>query len=108
MDILIWVLYGLAAAIVIVFAVINIVKIAKMPTEERKERIIEFLMGLVAMAEEKWLDTGKGKEKLAWVEAEFSKRAPWLIKIILLVTKSADLHELIEKALERLKASFGK
>lgn len=53
MDILIWVLYGLAAAILIVFAVINIVKIAKMPTEERKERIIEFLMGLVAMAEEK-------------------------------------------------------
>ncbi len=55
---------------------IVIVRVWKMPVEERKKVICHFLAGLVTAAEALYEGEGRGKEKLKWVEEQFQKTAP--------------------------------
>ena len=103
MDWLVWAVIGIAAAIVLVLVVLFVIKFFKMKPEERKELIIQFLIGLVTMAESAYVGQGLGKEKIAWVEEQFNKTAPWFLKMVLLLTKTADLNDLIDKALKKAK-----
>lgn len=107
-DWVVWVIVGIIAAAVLALAIYYIVKIAKMPVEERKETIINFLVGLVTAAENLYVEHGMGKEKIKQVEEAFNRTAPWFLKTLLLVTSSADLDDLIEKALIKAKETWGK
>lgn len=102
---LIWVIIGLVAAAAVVFM---IVKIVKLSPEQRKELIVNFLVGLVTVAEGYFTEGGKGVEKLAMVEEQFKKTAPWFLKILFMVCGVKDLKELIEVALEKAKLTWGK
>ena len=96
------ILLSVVAAGLLAALVVFIIKICKMSPDERKEVIITFLIGLVTNAETA-LDNGE--ERFAWVEEQFSTKAPMFYKLLLMVTKSANLDDLIEKALERAKAT---
>ena len=101
---IIWTIIGIAAAIILALVVCFVIKFIKMKPEERKELIIQFLIGLVSIAETEIIGSQKGKEKIDWVEEQFNKTAPWFLKLVLSLTKTADLNDLIEKALEKAKA----
>lgn len=79
-----------------------------MKPEEREEMLIDFLLGLVTVAENTFVEQGMGAEKLQQVEQQFKQKAPWLYKILLSLTKTNDLKGLIEKALQRAKDTWGK
>lgn len=101
---IIWTVIGIVAAIVLALAVYFVFRFFKMDAEDRKELIVQFLIGLVTTAEALYTESGKGKEKVAWVEEQFNATAPWFLKLVLMFTKTADLNELVEKALEKAKA----
>lgn len=101
---IIWTVIGVVAAIVLAILVYFVIKFFKMQPEDRKELIIQFLIGLVTTAEALYTESGKGKEKVAWVEGQFNATAPWFLKLVLMFTKTANLNELVEKALEKAKA----
>ena len=107
-DWIIWVVIGVVAAIVLAIVIYYIVKIIKMAPEQREEFIIDFLVGLVTAAELAYEEHGKGSEKLKDVEEAFNKKAPWFLKILLAVTKTSSLDDLIEKALAKVKEAFEK
>ena len=107
-DWVIWVVIGIVAAIVLTIVIYYIIKVAKMPPEEREEFIVDFLVGLVTAAELAYEEHGKGSEKLKDVEEAFNKKAPWFLKILLAVTKTSSLDDLIEKALTKAKDAFEK
>lgn len=107
-DWVIWVVIGIVAAIVVAFIVYYIIKLAKMTPEQREEAIIDFLVGLVTTAELAYKEHGKGSEKLKDVENAFKEKAPWFLKIILALTKTASLNDCIEKALTKAKEAFEK
>ena len=100
----IWTVVGIVAAIVLAILVCFVIKFFKMQPEDRKELIIQFLIGLVTTAEALYTESDKGKEKVAWVEEQFNATAPWFLKLVLMFTKTANLNELTEKALEKAKA----
>ena len=102
-TILVWVVIGLALVAALVFAVVVIIKIAKMPKDERKRLIVQFLLGLVTFAEGYFTGSGRGVEKLAWVENEFNKRAPWFLKLVLMALGKNTFAELVDEALELAK-----
>ena len=102
-EILVWVVIGLAAAVVLGLVIWFLVKFFKMTPADRKELIVQFLIGLVTLAENTIVGSSKGQEKLAWVEQQFNATAPWFLKIVLLLTKTANLQELGELALEKAK-----
>ena len=107
-DYVVWIIVGIICLIALAFVIYNIVKICKMPADERKELIISFLIGLVTNAEQAYTEHGMGKEKIKEVEEAFKRTAPWFLKILLIVTSSANLNELIEKALTKVKETWGK
>ena len=107
-DWIIWVVIGVVAAIVLAIVIYYIVKIVKMTPEQREEFIIDFLVGLVTAAELAYEEHGKGSEKLKDVEEAFNKKAPWFLKLLLLITKTSSLDDLIEKALTKAKDAFEK
>lgn len=107
-DVWMWIVIGLIGLIAIVALVIFLIKFFKMSKEERKELIINFLTGLVTAAEDLYVEHGMGKEKIKMVQESFNKTAPWFLKIILILTKTADLDELIEVALARVKNTWTK
>ena len=102
-TILTWVVIAIVALAVIALLVWFCIKFFKMEPEERKELIIQFLIGLVSLAEDTFVGNGKGEEKAAWVEAQFNKTAPWFLKIVLALTRTANLKDLIEKAVIKAK-----
>lgn len=51
MEILMWIIIGLAALICVAAVVFFLVKFFKMTPEERKELIVQYLTGLVIAAE---------------------------------------------------------
>lgn len=106
-DILLYVLLGLACAMIIGLLVYKIVQFCKMPTEEKKKVLITYLKGLVAFAEAE-IGSGHGAEKLALVEEYFKTKAPMVYKILLLATGKDNLKDLIEVALKEIKESFSK
>lgn len=107
-DWLVWVLIGVVAVAAIAILVAYIIKVVKLPVEERKELIINFLCGLVTYAEDYFEEGGKGEEKLKMVEESFNKAAPWFLKILLSTIGAENLRELIEIALTRLKETWEK
>lgn len=107
-DYVVWIIIGVIALIVLSILIYLIVKICKLPPEERKELIINFLVGLVTTAENAYVEHGMGKEKIKDVEEAFKRTAPWFLKLLLFVTQTANLNELIEKALEKAKETWGK
>lgn len=106
MDWLVWTIIAIVGVVALVAVGFLIYKICKLPAEERKELIINWIVGLVTTAELEYVGKGRGKEKVEWVEEQFKQTAPWFLKILLSVTKSADLNDLIEKALEKAKNAF--
>lgn len=105
---LVWVLIGVIAVAAIAILVAYIIKVVKLPVEERKELIINFLCGLITNAEDYFKEGGKGAEKLKMVEESFNKVAPWFLKLLLSTIGAENLNELIEIALERLKKTWEK
>ena len=105
MEIVIWIVIGLAALVAIAALVMLIIRIAKMKPEEREELIVQILIGLVTAAENYFVGEGRGQEKIAWVQEQFNKTAPWFVKIVLMVTKTADFNELVKKALKQAKTT---
>lgn len=105
MEIVVWIIIGLVALVAIAALVMLIIRIAKMKPEEREELIVQILIGLVTAAENYFVGEGRGQEKIAWVQEQFNKTAPWFVKIVLMVTKTADFNELVKKALEQAKTT---
>ena len=105
MEIVVWIIIGLVALVAIAALVMLIVRIAKMKPEEREELIVQVLIGLVTAAENYFVGEGRGQEKIAWVQEQFNKTTPWFVKIVLMVTKTADFNELVKKALEQAKTT---
>lgn len=105
MEIVVWIIIGLVALVAIAALVMLIIRIVKMKPEEREELIVQILIGLVTAAENYFVGEGRGQEKIAWVQEQFNKTAPWFVKIVLMVTKTADFNELVKKALEKAKTT---
>ena len=103
MNVVVWVIIGLVALIAVACIVMLIIKISKMKPEEREDLIIQVLIGLVTAAENYFVGNQRGQEKIAWVQEQFNKTAPWFVKIILTVTKTIDFNDLVQKALEQAK-----
>jgi F0F1-type ATP synthase assembly protein I len=104
-EIIIWIIIGIVGLIAIAALTWFIVKLVKMKPEEREEIIIQILIGLVTAAENYFVGEGRGQEKIAWVQEQFNKTAPWFVKIVLMVTKTADFNGLVKKALEQAKTT---
>ena len=104
-EVIIWIVIGLVCVAAIAALVLFIIKFTKMKPEEREEIIVQILVGLVTVAENYFEGEGRGAEKIAWVEEQFNKTAPWFVKIVLKLTKTADFNELVKKALEKAKTT---
>lgn len=102
-EILVWVVIGLTAAVVLGLVIWFLIKFFKMKPEDRKELIVQFLIGLVTIAEKTIVGSKKGQEKIAWVEEQFKATAPWFLKVVLALTKTANLQGLAEIALNKAK-----
>lgn len=100
-----YVILGLAAVVINGWIVLSIIKIVKLPTDQKKEMVITYLKGLVALAE-KTIGSGHGQTKLAMVEDYFNKNAPMAYKTLLFFIGKENLRELIETALAEIKESF--
>ena len=105
-DVIMWIIIGLVAAGLLAFLVYLIVRICKMKPEERRVLVLNFLKGAVVAAEE-YIGSGRGDEKLQYVEDYFNKKAPWFLKILFVISGEKDLKALIEEALAAVKGSFG-
>lgn len=101
-----WIALGVVIAIVLGVIIYYTVKIVKMTPEDRKKKIVTYLKGVVALAEQE-LGSGQGEAKLEEVEAYFNKNAPILLKVLLFLTGKDSLKDLIEQALSEIKESFG-
>lgn len=106
-EIMMWVVIALVGVGILAYVIYTIVKIAKMSPEDRKQMLVTYLKGAVALAEQQ-IGSGNGEIKLARVEDYFNKNAPWFLKILLTVTGKQNLKELIELALTEIKDSFSK
>ena len=106
-DIIMWIAIGVIAIAILTFVIYYIVKICKMSPEERRKTLLTWLKGAVALAEEE-IGAGHGDQKLAEVEAYFKKNAPWLLKILFMISGEDNLKGLIEEALTGVKNSFDK
>ena len=68
-DWVVWVIIGVVAAGLLAALIVWLIKFFRKTPQERKEIVINFLIGLVTMAEEEFKDEhGKGAEKLKMVE----------------------------------------
>lgn len=106
-DIIMWCIIGVVGALILVALICFIVKLCKMKPEERKKLLLTFLEGVVTMAERE-IGAGHGDEKLKMVEDYFNAHASWFMKILLALTKTDNLKDLIEEALKRAKSTFDK
>jgi F0F1-type ATP synthase assembly protein I len=103
-EIMVWIIVGIVAAIVLALVVCFLIKFFKMSPADRKELIVQFLIGLVTIAEKTIVGSKKGQEKIAWVEEQFKATAPWFLKVVLALTKTANFQELAEIALNKAKS----
>ena len=107
MNVVLYIILGVIIVAALAILVYNIVKLIKMPKEERRELLKVYLKGLVAEAEN-LIGSGKGDVKFAQVEEWFNKKAPMIYKIILNLLGKENLKDLIEDALKEIKESFEK
>ena len=101
-----WIMLIAIGIILLSAGIFAIVKICKMSEEERRNLIIQWLIGAVTIAENAIKEQGAGVQKLEMVISEFNKKAPILCKILLYITKCESLTEMIEKALEMAKSTW--
>lgn len=106
-DIIMWIIIGVVFATVLGVVIYFVVKICRMSADERKQLLLVYLKGLVAMAE-KEVGAGHGDEKLKEVEDYFNAHAGWFLKILLLLSGKDNLKDLIQQALIEIKESFEK
>lgn len=107
-DFVVWIIIGVVAAGLLAALIVWLIKFFRKTPQERKEIVINFLIGLVTMAEEEFKDEhGKGAEKLKMVEEAFNRVAPWALKLMLKFSGAKDLRELIEMALAQAKKTWG-
>lgn len=99
------ILLCIAAFVVLCCGIIFLIKFLKKTPEEKRELLVQWLTGVVLKAEQAFTESKKGAEKLQMVEEEFKANAPIFYKLILKTTKTANLQELIEEALQKLKES---
>jgi len=107
-KIVLYISLGIICLCLITALIVKIVKLFKMPKEEREKVIKTYLKGVIMLAEEEIVGTEKGEERLAMVEEYFNKNAPWFLKILLRIFGKENLQELIELALKEVKESFVK
>ena len=104
-EVIIWIIIGLVCVAAIAAVIWFIISFTKMTPEKREEIVVQILIGLVTAAENYFEGEGRGEEKIAWVQEQFNKTAPWFVKIVLKLTKTADFNELVKKALEKAKTT---
>lgn len=107
-DWMVWVIIGVVGVGLLAALVCWLVNFFRKTPEERKEILIQFLIGLVTVAEGAFTEGGKGAEKLAMVEEAFNRVAPWALKLMLKLSKTENLQELIEVALSKAKETWEK
>lgn len=105
-KIILYLIIGVIVLGIIIYAVINIIKYAKMTPEERKKVLKTYLKGLIALAEQEIVGNKKGEERLQMVEDYFNKKAPTIYKLLLALIGKDNLKEIIEEALKEIKKSF--
>ena len=105
-QIIIYIIFGVLAAILIGALIVKIIKFVKMSKEEKIKLIKTYLKGIIALAEQEIVGTKRGAERLQMVEGYFNEKAPYIYKAILLILGKDNLRELIEEALKEVKNSF--
>lgn len=108
MQVVVWVIIGIVAAAILAGLIWFIVKISKMSPEDRKDAIRDFLSAIIEASIDIYVQNGIGEEQVKKLEEEFKKTAPWFLKILLSVTSSANLDELIEEALQKAQDKINK
>ena len=106
-NVILWLIIGILVAVILGFVGYKVITVFKMGPDEKKELLITYLKGFVALAERQ-IGSGNGKEKLAQVEAWFEEKAPFIYKLALNFLGKGNLVELIEEALRQIKENFGK
>lgn len=108
MDWLSWVILIAVAVVGVAIITWKIIQVVRMPEDERKEVIKQWLISAVVAAEAAFKESGAGAEKMQMVLDNFKENAPALYKFIVAITKDIDLQELVEKALATVKDNFEK
>lgn len=99
MEWIIWVIVGLAALCALIYVGITLYKATP---EKRKELLINWLKAVVHIAEDTFVESGKGAEKMQMAKDWFNNYAPKLYKLIIKIDK-LNIEELIESALTYMK-----
>lgn len=107
-DKIILIILIVVIAVIVVAAIIFLVKILKMKPEERTELLKTYLKGAIAWAEQQFVGSGRGAEKIEAVEKYFNEHASWFLKIVLKLTGKQNLTQLIEEGLTEIKNNFTK
>ncbi len=102
-KIVLYISLGIICLCLITALIVKIVKLCKMPKEEREKVIKTYLKGIIMLAEEEIVGTKRGEERLAMVEEYFDKNAPLTYRIILFLLGKDNLKNLIEDALAEIK-----
>lgn len=102
-KIVLYISLGIICLCLIAALIVKIVKLFKMPKEEREKVIKTYLKGIIMLAEEEIVGTKRGEERLAMVEEYFNKNAPLTYRIILFLLGKDNLKNLIEDALAEIK-----
>ncbi len=105
-KIVLYISLGIVCLCLITALIVKIVKLCKMPKEEREKVIKTYLKGIIMLAEEEIIGTKKGEERLAMVEEYFNKNAPLTYRIILFLLGKDNLKNLIEDALTEIKEAL--
>ena len=105
-KIVLYISLGIICLCLITALIVKIVKLFKMPKEEREKVIKTYLKGIIMLAEEEIVGTKKGEERLAMVEEYFNKNAPLTYRIILFLLGKDNLKNLIEDALTEIKEAL--
>ena len=102
-KIVLYISLGIICLCLVTALIVKIVKLFKMPKEEREKVIKTYLKGVIMLAEEEIIGTKRGEERLAMVEEYFNKNAPLTYRIILFLLGKDNLKNLIEDALAEIK-----
>lgn len=105
-KIVLYISLGIICLCLITALIVKIVKLCKMPKEEREKVIKTYLKGIIMLAEEEIVGTKRGEERLAMVEEYFDKNAPLMYRIILFLLGKDNLKNLIEDALAEIKETL--
>ena len=105
-EIVVWIVVAVVFLAIAAFIAIVAIKISKMTQEERQELVKQCLIGLCTVAENYFIGEGRGQEKLAMVQEQFYKTAPWFTKLVFKFCGVKDLTELIEVALTEAKETW--